>query len=466
MARPIKMCNCRDEITSKKLGQKCPLLSKRDHGAWWFRYEAPPGSDGKRRRPWAGPYPNKTLAEKDMPRLQADAGSGKPIPDRKVKVGPYLRRWIAGKQSLAASTRGTYTEHIDLYLEPGLGHLHMTDLREYHLTELYAAMTQINRPVDGEPTELLRRLLSARAVATWTRDGEEEPGLWQRRAIGPTTIRRVHATLSSALTTARRQGLIQHDPSKNVELAPARRRRPLVWTAERVRHWEKAGGWGDKKKGIEVAPRPGPVMVWTPAQAGAMLDWLEDVGDRLYPLYHLVMTRGLRRGEAGRLEWSDTDLDGAHTISVLEDEDAEAEQGIKSDSSRRVVLLDKTNVLLLKAWRTRQKTEQLAAGAAWVDSGRVFTTKTGEPLDLDYLTDRWQRLVRWAKQPPVRLHDLRHCAATLMLAAGVDMKVVSATLGHRQFWFTADTYASVVPELAEAAAEAAVSIIPRAARRS
>ncbi|MEV6981563.1 tyrosine-type recombinase/integrase [Sphaerisporangium sp. NPDC051017] len=117
---------------------------------------------------------------------------------------------------------------------------------------------------------------------------------------------------------------------------------------------------------------------------------------------------------------------------------------------------------LLKAWRKVQAADQLAAGEDWVDSGRVFTDRLGRPLDLNALTDHTEWLVKRSGLPPVRLHDTRHAAATIMLAAGVDMKVVSATLGHRQYWFTADTYTSVVPELAEAAAKATVEMIPRA----
>ncbi|MFG1879357.1 tyrosine-type recombinase/integrase [Sphaerisporangium sp. NPDC049003] len=148
------------------------------------------------------------------------------------------------------------------------------------------------------------------------------------------------------------------------------------------------------------------------------------------------------------------------------DEDEEAEAGIKSDSSRRVVVLDDVNVKLLKAWRKTQATERLAAGKHWVDSGKVFTDKLGRPLDLNGLTDHTEWLVRRSQLPPVRLHDMRHCAATIMLAAGTDMKIVSATLGHRQYWFTADTYTTVIPELATIAAAATVAMIPRRASRS
>lgn len=445
MAWVGKRCNCRDPKTSKQLGKECPQLAQRSHGAWWVRYEAPAIPGGKRRRPWDGPYEKKSDADAAAVRLEAAADAGKPVADRAVKVAAYLEQWLQGKASLAASTRHGYAEHIELYLAPGLGHLPLGDLREHHLTDLYAAMAQINRPQEGPPSEMLRRLLAVRATASW------REGLHNTKPLSPARIRRVHSTLSSALSTAAKRQMIGHDPSKNIELPTAKKRRPLVWTAERVAQWRRDG------------ERPGPVMVWTPAQAGQMLDWLEEREDRLYPLWHLVITRGLRRGEVGRIEWTDTDLD-TKSLSVLEDEDAEAEAGIKSDSSRRVVLLDGENTRLLKTWRKTQREERMARGSRWVESGKVFTNELGEALDLDYLSERWTRLVAWSGLPPVRLHDGRHCAATLMLSAGVDMKVVSATLGHKQFWFTADVYTSVVPDLASEAAEAAVAIIPRASR--
>lgn len=443
-----KRCNCRDPKTGKQLGKKCPLLAKRSHGGWWVRYEAPAAQDGKRRRPWSGPYRTQSEAERALPSLQAEASTGRAVLDKRMKVGPYLRGWLKQKKTLAESTRSGYAEHIDLYLEPGLGHLYLADLHEEHLSALYEAMAQINRPLDGPPSEMLRRLQSVRTVAAW--EGARPGQLHISKALSPARIRRVHATLSSALSTAVRQKKLNHDPSKNIELPSAPRRRPLLWTPERVERWRETG------------VRPAPVMVWTPQQAGEFLDLLEG-SDRLYALYHLVTTRGLRRGEVCRIEWADTDLTGARTISVLEDEDAEAEAGIKSDSSRRTVLLDATNIGLLKMWRKVQAADRLAAGEAWVDSGCVFTDKLGRPLNPDRLTDRFEWLVKKSGMPPIRFHDLRHCAATLMLAAGVDMKVVSATLGHRQYWFTADVYTSVVPQLAEAAAEATVAIIPRRA---
>lgn len=454
MAHVAKRCNCRDG-NGKKLGAKCPELARRDHGAWWGRYEAPPDPvTGKRRRPWAGPYKTKTEAERELRCLETGAESGKPIADRKIKVGAYLQDWLDGKAGLAESTRRSYQEHLDLYYKPGIGHLNLVDLRETHLEKLYAAMRQINNlPPGEEPSELLRRLLAARKKATWTREGEDGPGLWQRRKLTPARIRRIHATISSALGSAYKRKLIEHNPASHVELPKAPRRRPVVWTAARVEAWRKTG------------KRPAPVMVWTPQMCGAFLDACEEEGERLYPLYHLVATRGLRRGEVWGLEWPNVDLATKTLTLLVDDSDEDGEEAsLKTESSWRTVPLDEANVELLRAWKARQLRERLAAGARWADSGRVFTDELGSPLRIDYIGDHFDVLVARYGLPPIRLHDLRHCAATYMLAANVDKKVVSETLGHKQYAFTQDVYTSVVPELAEAAAEATVAVIPRRRR--
>jgi integrase len=104
-----------------------------------------------------------------------------------------------------------------------------------------------------------------------------------------------------------------------------------------------------------------------------------------------------------------------------------------------------------------------AWGPVWGDSGKVFTRENGEPLHPAMVSDRFHTLVIAAGLPPVRLHDLRHGAASLMLAAGVDLKVVQETLGHSSITITSDTYTSVYPAVAAAATDAAAALVPRAA---
>ncbi|WP_203453795.1 tyrosine-type recombinase/integrase [Jiangella aurantiaca] len=96
-----------------------------------------------------------------------------------------------------------------------------------------------------------------------------------------------------------------------------------------------------------------------------------------------------------------------------------------------------------------------------MDSGRVFTYEDGSALKPGYVSDNFERLSAAAQLPPVRFHDLRHGSATMLLAAGVDMKVVSEILGHASSAFTADVCTSVAEELAEQAAAVIAAFIPR-----
>jgi integrase len=120
----------------------------------------------------------------------------------------------------------------------------------------------------------------------------------------------------------------------------------------------------------------------------------------------------------------------------------------KSAASCRVVALDAETIRVLTRHRERQEKLSAAAGSRWQDSGYVFTTADGAPMRPDYLTGRFRRLVAASGQPSIRLHDLRHGAATLALAAHTDLKVVQAMLGHASIVLTSDTYVSVLPEVA------------------
>jgi hypothetical protein len=130
----------------------------------------------------------------------------------------------------------------------------------------------------------------------------------------------------------------------------------------------------------------------------------------------------------------------------------------KTTASRRTIPLDKTTIRLLHEYRRRQA-EQDAAGDRSQESGYVFTEPDGSPLHPDWLTRRFRRLVTLSGLPPVRLHDLRHGAASLALAAGADLKTVQALLGHASIVLTADTYTSVLPVLLANAAEATARLV-------
>lgn len=191
----------------------------------------------------------------------------------------------------------------------------------------------------------------------------------------------------------------------------------------------------------QTGEKPSPVMVWTPEQTGAFLDFLAE--DRLYAMWHLIAFRGLRRGEACAQPWSETNLDD-HSLTVsaqLVQDGWEVETSEpKTDSGFRVVALDDDTVNVLKRHREQQDADRTEWGSAWVETGMVFTQEDGSWLHPGKLTDLFERLVAASGLPPIRLHDLRHGAATLMLAAGIDVKIVSDTLGHSDTRITRDIY--------------------------
>ena len=116
-------------------------------------------------------------------------------------------------------------------------------------------------------------------------------------------------------------------------------------------------------------------------------------------------------------------------------------------SGRRAVALDPRTVAALRAWRKTQLAERLAWGEGWTDSGLVFTREDGTAVHPEWFSDTFDRRTKAAGLPRIRLHDLRHTHASLGLAAGVPVKVMTEQLGHSTSAFTADVYQHVTPAL-------------------
>jgi Phage integrase family len=127
------------------------------------------------------------------------------------------------------------------------------------------------------------------------------------------------------------------------------------------------------------------------------------------------------------LRWCDIDLDGKTAVISQQLQQYDGRLAVcppKTSHSARVIALDHTTVAALRAHRDRQLAEAAAFGPGWRASGFVFTNLNGDPMAPDRLTRTFRHLAIGAGLPPVRLHDLRHGAATLALAAGVDLRVV------------------------------------------
>jgi integrase len=212
------------------------------------------------------------------------------------------------------------------------------------------------------------------------------------------------------------------------------------------------------------------VAVGTAGYLAAFLTAVVD--DSLFALWWLIGLRGLRRGEACGLRWTDLDLDHGLLFVVRNRTTAGyrvVEGEPKTAAGVRAVALDKHTVKVLRDHRRRQLAQRerwIAAGKLWHDSGYVFVRKDGSPIHPGYASGRFRLLVRHHDLPPIRLHDLRHGAASLAHEAGADLKTLQDLLGHSSIVVTADTYTSVLPLAQRRCADATAKLVLDAAHRS
>ncbi|GAA1353760.1 tyrosine-type recombinase/integrase [Streptomyces beijiangensis] len=464
------------------IGAACPKLKNPKHGTWTFNFELEAGENGKRRRVRRTGWRTKDEAQAEAKKAYDEAMAGGDILSGET-VEQYLTAWLERKRALARTTAHGYEEHIDLYLVPHLGHIKRRDLRPRHIEAMYDRIEEGNATVQanwlrleelGKVRDNARARWRAHRVTTGsTREArritqQERNALrdqWYATAAelkearkgmklkktGPATMKRINATLSSALNSGVKKGDFSKNWAGMIELPSSKRPRAQVWTDARVTEWERTG------------VRPFPVMVWTPRQTGRFLDLVAE--DRMYALWHLLVFRGLRRGEACALPWSEVDLENGW-ISITQQMVAFSKftfgEAPKADSERTIPI-DAPTRDALRAWKTCQEQEaaEWSGKTPYVNSGCVFTQEDGKPYHPDWYSRRFARLLELLELPPIRLHDLRHGSATLALAADVDIKVVQERLGHSSRQITSDTYTSVVPELMHAEADAMAAIVPR-----
>ena len=180
----------------------------------------------------------------------------------------------------------------------------------------------------------------------------------------------------------------------------------------------------------------------TVGQANAVRRAVE--GHRLGAMFVLMLYTGLRRAETLGLRWCDVDLDAGvvrvrQTVERVDGEFVFSEP--KTDKSRREIAgLPPIVLNALDSWRKRQHKERMKLGADYEDSGLVFTSPDGSPIVESLVNRMLDSLLKEAGLPKMRVHDLRHGAATLLLAAGVDLKTISSILGHSSIRITADVY--------------------------
>jgi integrase len=239
--------------------------------------------------------------------------------------------------------------------------------------------------------------------------------------LAPRTIATIHAVLHRALEYAVRWGLISRNVTKLVSLPQIERYEGQVLTIEKA------------AKLLEVAR-----------------------GSRIDALLWMALTTGMRRGEMQALRWSDIDIEKGvlsvqRTVSRIPGY-GYVEGEPKTRSSRRKIVLPAVMVEALRAHHENQKQARVEAGDKWKEKGIVFCNIYGGFMRPDMIAYWLDRLLKDAGLPHMRFHDLRHSAATILLAAGVNPKVIQELLGHSKIGITLDVYSHVLPSMHQEAA--------------
>lgn len=389
--------------------------------------------DGKRRTKATYGKTRREVSDK-LRDLTRAAHRGTLIEDERETVERFLRRWLAdvARVRVRPRTLATYEAAIERHLIPHIGRVPLSKLSPQHLQ-------------------------------AWLRHLEESGVSAQRR-------RYARVVLRIALNTAMRWNLVVRNAATLVDA-------PRVTSRE--------------------------IRPLSPDESRLFLEALED--HPLEALFTVGLACGLRAGEALGLQWPDCDLEqgtltvrralqrfggdasarrtlglerrcllrlmkeattagDAVAVAALRTQLLAVRAGLrkvkttihavepKSARSRRTIALPSAVVKALGRHRVRQLEARLASGSAWQETGYVFTSSIGTPIDLPNATRAFKAVLKAAKLPTIRLHDLRHSCATLLLAQGVNPRVVMETLGHSQVSLTLNTYSHVLPALQRDAA--------------
>jgi integrase len=350
--------------------------------------------DGRRRRK---SFFGTTAAhvQDQLLKARSDQRGGLPVAIEQQTVKQFLDRWLEDsvKPSVRPTTHQQYHQHVRLYLGPSLGRHQLPKLSPQHVQSFVNERLKTN--------------------------------------LSPRTVQLSLVILRHALDTAMKWDLVGRNVAKLVD-------------SPRVKHHE--------------------ITPLDPIQARKFLGAAK--GRRLEALYSVALSLGLREGEALGLRWKDIDLEsGQLTIRQIVQRIGGKRFGTgpgklvfsepKTDRSRRTLQMPDLLVKSLRAHRSRQLQERLAAGSAWVDHGLVFTTTIGTPLEGRTAVTDFKRILVKTNEPKIdakilmstRFHDLRHSAASLLLAQGVQLRAIMELLGHSTIALTANTYSHVMPSM-------------------
>lgn len=354
---------------------------------------------GSRRNQTIGTFRLKREAE----RVERDAitrrDTGGVIGAASLTVGELLDDWfVSHKKRLSSQTAVDYQTTINLHIKPSLGNTKVASLTPARLRQAYRS--------------------------------------WEDSGKSSYVIQKCHQRLKQALDQAVSDRVIPSNPLATVK--PPR-------TPKKTMQWLDAA---EARKFLDAATT-----------------------DTMWPVWPLLLFEGLRKGEAlglrwGDLHWSDSDVT-AHIQQQVAGNKADKGKAVilpytKTSGSTRVVRLSNETIEALKDHRLRQQSYRDEA-IAWDDHDLICCTSVGTPHNPANADRSMDRIVRRAglTKDSLRVHDLRHTCATLLLQDRQPIKVISERLGHSSVRITLDLYAHLVPDMQESTAAAWDVIMPR-----
>lgn len=352
----------------------------------------------------------------------------------KIRFDDYARgEWVDtyGKDELTQSVFEGYVSILESYIFPEIGHLKLTDIKVIHLQKM---------------------------VNKWNTEGK-----------APKTVRRRITALRSVLRLAYMQELIQEDPCGRLKLPKLKADDELhYFTVEQAETFLRAVETPFKvtfKAHTRTLKKTGGKYV--------VPEYTETYENhpQFIPYFYLAVYGGFRRGELVALTWKDIDFEH-HTVSInkaiAKTKGSQILKAPKTEAGKREIVLPSVVFEKLKDWRYKEV--EMSFSPSWegykgrhFDENPIFIqVENGHRMDVDTPSHKFDSIVKYynlscekeeAKLPEIRLHDLRHTSATLLLANGVDIETVSHRLGHSKASITLDVYGHAMKDKDQTASD-------------
>lgn len=340
----------------------------------------------------------------ELNKLRDQRRRGIPVATTTLTVAEYMSYWLEqiAAPSIRRTTYATYEGDVRLHIVPGIG---KRQLKRLQASDIRAWLSELRTKCQccAHGRDAARKKPRCCALAN--------PECCQA-FLSASSIRHILRVLRAALQDAVDEELLSRNVARLVQLRVT-----------------------DDRK----------VRSFTRAEALRFLEAAEQ--HRLYALWAVALTMGLRRGEALGLAWADVDLEeGRLTIrQALHRVDGQLRlDPVKTDASIAVLPIPTPLVTILRGHRKRQLQERLTAGSRWRETGLVFTTSHGSFIEPRNANRMFHHLCEKANVPQLRVHDLRHSCATLLFTMGVQPATVQRILRHSSITVTTGTYVEVI----------------------